>query len=184
MPLQRHGQQGPLNPGLASPGTFRPRGFSPPRRVPPLLLCAPEGTLPLLGFLCSFAGSGRPGLARCRAAALLRCDVTRSQALRNMRSATPLSRGTYRVDRPVEFVGRTIKTTDERVAVPDPSSHRPRRADPRRRLQVLPSRFHGKPLLQDVHSLRLDQRKVASTEVLPPPGQAVAPNRRSGACQY
>jgi len=39
-PLRRHVLAGPLHPGDASPGTFRPRGFSPPRRFPP---CSPRG---------------------------------------------------------------------------------------------------------------------------------------------
>jgi hypothetical protein len=34
-PLQRHQHWESTFPGLASPGTFRPRGFSPPRRFPP-----------------------------------------------------------------------------------------------------------------------------------------------------
>jgi len=38
------------SPGFASPGTFRPRGFTPPRRVAPLPARGPEGPLPLMGF--------------------------------------------------------------------------------------------------------------------------------------
>jgi hypothetical protein len=35
---------GSAHPGFASPGTFRPRGFSPPRRLTPRTLCGPQGT--------------------------------------------------------------------------------------------------------------------------------------------
>jgi hypothetical protein len=42
-PLRRHGLAGPFLPGVASPGTCRPRGFSPPRRFPPRSLCGLKG---------------------------------------------------------------------------------------------------------------------------------------------
>jgi len=35
LPLQRHLQRESTHPGFAAPGTFRPRGFAPPRRFPP-----------------------------------------------------------------------------------------------------------------------------------------------------
>jgi hypothetical protein len=50
LPLQRSLRRGSAHPGFASPGTFRPRGFSPPRRVSPPLGPWPRGPLPFLGF--------------------------------------------------------------------------------------------------------------------------------------
>jgi hypothetical protein len=52
-PLRRHGRAGSLNPGVASPGTFRPRGFSPPRRFAPRIASRPRGPLPSMGFMRS-----------------------------------------------------------------------------------------------------------------------------------
>jgi hypothetical protein len=50
-PLQRHQRRESTRPGLASPGTFRPRGFSPPRRfTPPSALRVCFTPLTPLGF--------------------------------------------------------------------------------------------------------------------------------------
>jgi hypothetical protein len=50
-PLQRHQLWESTCPGLASPGTFRPRGFSPPRRfAPPSALRVCFAPLAPLGF--------------------------------------------------------------------------------------------------------------------------------------
>jgi hypothetical protein len=57
LPLRRHRRKESTSPGLASPGTFRPRGFTPPRRfTPPSVLrvyftpLAPLGFCPPGGF--------------------------------------------------------------------------------------------------------------------------------------
>jgi hypothetical protein len=50
-PLQRHQRKESTSPGLAAPGTFRPRGFSPPRRfAPPCALRVCFAPLTPLGF--------------------------------------------------------------------------------------------------------------------------------------
>jgi hypothetical protein len=51
LPLQRHQRKESTRPGFASPGPFRPRGFSPPRRfTPPRALRACFIPLTLMGF--------------------------------------------------------------------------------------------------------------------------------------
>jgi hypothetical protein len=51
LPLQRHQHWESTCPGLASPGTFRPRGFTPPRRfTPPSALRVCFASLTLMGF--------------------------------------------------------------------------------------------------------------------------------------
>ena len=95
------------------PGTFRPRGFTPPRRVAPLPTCGPEGPLPLLGF------APRPASPAWRVATpgtLAFRRATRPQALRNTRSAARDS-PEYRPGRRARslFVGRTNLTWRTRL---------------------------------------------------------------------
>jgi hypothetical protein len=85
---------GSASPGFASPGTFRPRGLSPPRRFTPLPSCDLEGRCRSWGF---FRSAHRARLAssstRCRkplrAERNLVRGAPRPRALRNKRSSAP-----------------------------------------------------------------------------------------------
>jgi len=81
-------------PGFASPGTFRPRGFSPPRRFTPLTPWSrrgkPRRSLPLLGFGAGTAAF-RPARLRVLPPEAFRprfavCSASSPPALRNRRS--------------------------------------------------------------------------------------------------
>jgi len=89
-PLQRLASGGSVSPGFASPGTFRPRGLSPPRRLsPPLSSRAHDARCRSWGlrFAGSFERRGRDVLPRPR------CPVPhgafQSRPLRKMRSDAP-----------------------------------------------------------------------------------------------
>jgi len=149
LPLQRLGCFGSAVPGFASPGTFRPRSFSLPRRFTPRTPCfsrgKPRDPLPLLGFRAG-AVATRPARRRVLPHSAFRPrlavpSASHPPALRNRRSRA------LDTTRPVEpYFRRKRPKACAPVGSFQPASIQGGRADSGARTEVCASPFRSVPV--------------------------------------
>jgi hypothetical protein len=125
----------PASPGVASPGTFRPRGLSPPRRFPSRSLrglvgrCRPWVPSPFRGRF-GHRASLPPRRRDCAASRSIAAGVSAPPALRNRRWETPrrrIARG------PCDLEGTSADVHPEAPGRPPPEHFIPSRCGDRRR---------------------------------------------------